>query len=123
MNGPFVVCLQHQRSDKSGDGPVIRKYPDDVGPALDFTVHPFERVRGCDLGPVLTREAHVGQDVVAGGVHHGCELGLLVANRVGNDRPLGLGFDLGFLKKIVFSIAATAARCLIGAWASAFRIQ
>jgi len=72
---------------------------------------------------VLTGEVHVGKHVVAGGVHHGRKLELLVAQGVGNDSPLGLGFGLGVLKKIVFSIAATAARCLAEACARALRIQ
>ena len=39
---------------------------------------------------MLTREVHVGEHVLAGGIHHRAELGLLIAERIGYDVPLGL---------------------------------
>jgi len=48
---------------------------------------------------VLTREGHVGQDVVAGAVHQGAELGLLLAQGVGHYLPLDFGLGLGLLRE------------------------
>ena len=61
-------------------GPMECPDADDVGAALDLAVHPFERVRGGDLGPMFAREGHVGQHVVAAGAQ-GAELGLRLAER------------------------------------------
>jgi hypothetical protein len=95
-----------------------------VGAALDFAVHPLEGVGASDLGPVLAGKVHVGQHVVARGVHEGAELWLLLAQRIGDDAPLGFGVGLGLPRaKMVFSMAATAVRCFAGAWASAFLSQ
>ena len=54
----------------------------DVG-ALHFLVHALEGIRAGDLRPVILGEVHVGEDVLARGVHHGAELRLLLAQRVG----------------------------------------
>jgi hypothetical protein len=48
---------------------------------------------------VLLGKIHVGEHVVVGCVHHGRELGLLLAQGVGNDSPLRFGVDLGFLRE------------------------
>jgi hypothetical protein len=37
-------------------GPKECPNADDISPPLDFAVHPFKRVRGSDLGPVLAWE-------------------------------------------------------------------
>lgn len=50
-----------------------------------------------DLDPLLTREVHVGEDVVAGGVHEGAELVLVLAQGIGDSIPLGLRLGLAFL--------------------------
>jgi len=50
---------------------------DDIGAALDLLVDALQRVRGRDLRPVFPRKVHVGEHVVARGVHQGGELGLL----------------------------------------------
>jgi hypothetical protein len=60
----------------------------------------FTRSRGlveADLWPVLSREVHVGERVLARGVHQGSELRLLLAERVGDDVPLVDGIDGGLL--------------------------
>lgn len=46
-----------------------------------------------------------------------------LAEKVGDDIQLSLGFHLRFLRKPIFSIAATSARCLAGACANELRIQ
>jgi hypothetical protein len=51
------------------------------------------------------------------------DLAHAVAEKVGDDIQLSLGFHLRFLRKPIFSIAATSARCLAGACASQLRIQ
>ena len=42
-------------------------------------------------------EVHVGQHVLAQGIHHRAELGLLLTKRVGDDVPLRRGLGLGLL--------------------------
>jgi hypothetical protein len=44
-----------------------------------------------DLGPVLLREAHVGEDILLGRVEQGGELGQLGAHLVGDLTPLRIG--------------------------------
>jgi hypothetical protein len=78
-------------------GPKECPNADHVGAALDRAVDALEGVRGRDLGPVLAGKGHVGQLVVARGVHERAELGLLLAQRIGHDAPLGLGVGLGLL--------------------------
>ena len=63
--GPLVVLLEHQCADEADYRGVIRKDADDIGPALDLLVDPFQRVGGRDLLPVLLRERHVGKHVLA----------------------------------------------------------
>lgn len=105
-------------------GPKECPNADDVGTPLHLAVHPFQWIRRSDLGPVLAGEGHIGQDVVAGGVHQGAQLWLLLAERIRDDVPLLFRLGLGLPRaKIVFSIAATAVRLLAGAWAKALRIQ
>jgi hypothetical protein len=72
-DGPFVVGLDYQRIDEADDGRVVREDPDDIGSALDLVVDAFERVGRADLRPLLLGEVHVGEDIVAGGVHRGAE--------------------------------------------------
>jgi hypothetical protein len=43
-DSPFLVGLEHQGADEANDGIVVREDADDVGAALDFAVHAFERV-------------------------------------------------------------------------------
>jgi hypothetical protein len=57
---------------------------DDLGPALDLTVEPFERVLAVQLGAVLGWEGHVGENFRLGLVHQGCELWDLGAELVGD---------------------------------------
>ena len=105
-------------------GPRERPRADDVGPPLDLPVYTFQRIRAGDLRPVLAGEGHVGEDIVARGVHQGAEPGLFLAQGIGDDVPLLLRIGPGLPRaKTVFSIAATAVRLLAGAWASAFRSQ
>ena len=122
-DGPFIIGLKHRRTDEADDRVVVREDADHIRAALAGAVHPFQRVRAGDLGPVLAGEGHIGQNVVRGAFHPGAEFGLLLAQGVGYDVPLGVGFGIGPCANIVFSTAATAVRCSDGAWVRAFRIQ
>lgn len=63
LNGLFVVLLDQDRSDEAHDGVLVDEDADYFGPPLDLAVKAFDRVGGEQLGPVLRRERHVGQDV------------------------------------------------------------
>src|SRR5918998_1708949 len=78
---PLVGLLQHQGTDEADDGLIVWEDADHVGAALDLLVDPLERVRRRDLGPVLLGVVHVGEDVLARGVHQGAELVVPVAQR------------------------------------------
>ena len=54
---PFVVLLEHDRSDEPDDGIVVGEDFDDIGPALDLLVEAFEPVGGLDLRPMLRGKA------------------------------------------------------------------
>ena len=64
---------------------------DDLGAALDLAVEALDRVGRVQLGPVLLREAHVGEHVGLGLVHQRGELRDLGAELVGDLAPLGPG--------------------------------
>lgn len=98
-DGPLVVDLEHLGADEPDDGLVVGKDADDVGSALHLPVQTLQRVCAGNLRPVLLGEVHVGEDVVAGGVHHRAELRLLLAERVGDGVPPGHGFGLGVLRE------------------------
>jgi len=66
---PFVVLLQHQRSDKTSDGGLIRKDTYDIGAALDLFVEALKRIGRMDLPLVGLRESLVRQYVVFGAQH------------------------------------------------------
>jgi hypothetical protein len=76
-------------------GPKECPRADDIGPSLDLAVHSFEGIRAGDLRPALAWERHVGEDVVARGVHQCAELGLSFAESIGDDSPVRLCFCLG----------------------------
>ena len=62
---PFVVGLQHQRTDEADDGLIIGEDADHVCAPLHLAIHLFEWIGRGDLGLVLAGERPVGQDVVA----------------------------------------------------------
>lgn len=66
LNGPLVVLLEQQRTDQPDDSGFVRDDADDLAAPLDLAIEPFERIGAVDLGAVLCREAHVGQDVSFG---------------------------------------------------------
>ena len=43
LHGPFIVLLQKERADQAGDGVLVAKDADDVGPALDLANRPLQR--------------------------------------------------------------------------------
>ncbi len=85
---PLIILLKHQRADETDHSRVVREDADDVGPALDLLVYPFQRVGGRDLRPVVLRERHVGENILARCVHHIGELGELLAQGIGDLLPL-----------------------------------
>jgi hypothetical protein len=74
-----------------GDGGLVGKDADDIGPALDLAVETFERVGGVDLGTMLLGKGHVGEDVLLGLVEQGGQLRQLGPDLVGHLAPLGFG--------------------------------
>jgi len=60
------------------------------GAAFDLAVEPFDRVGRVQLGAVLGREGHVGQDIVFGVIHERPGgLSSDLRRRQGHDRPGG----------------------------------
>lgn len=86
-----------------------------VGPPLDLAVDTLEWVRDGDLGPMLAREGHMCQHVVAGDVHQGPSLGCFSRSASATTSHWASASTLASWTKIVFSIAATAMRCFAGA--------
>jgi hypothetical protein len=81
-----------------GDGGLIREDADDVGAALDLAVEALDGIGAVQLGTVLLRKGHVGQNVKLGVVHQGSKLLHLRPQLVGDTAPLvagGFGVVLG----------------------------
>ena len=55
LHGPFVVLLEKDGADQTGDGFLVGQDADDVGATLDLAVEPFQRVGAVDLRPVVPR--------------------------------------------------------------------
>jgi hypothetical protein len=68
-------------------GPKECPNADDISAALHVLVQAFDRVRGVQLGPVLSGEGHVGQHVVLAGVHQIGEPGPARAELLGDLAP------------------------------------
>jgi hypothetical protein len=83
-------CSRRITADEPDDGVVVGEDADDLSPALDFAVEPFEAVGGVDLGLVVDGKAHVGEHVGLGFVHEESELWQLGPEMVGDPAPLGL---------------------------------
>jgi hypothetical protein len=66
MDEPLVVLLDEQAGREPQQRGVVGVDANDVGPACDLEVDALERVGASDLGPVLAREAHVGEQLVLG---------------------------------------------------------
>ena len=99
LNGPFVVLLEQQSTDQTGDCGIVRKDADDVGPAFDFAVQPFDGVGRMQLGAVFLREGHVSQHVGLGVIHDRRQPGHLRSDLVGDRPPLGAGGLGGVLRE------------------------
>lgn len=82
-----VVLLEQDRADQAQDRCLIREDSDDVGATLDLLVETLDRVRRVQLGAVLAREGHVGEDVVFAGIHEVRELGPASAELFGHVAP------------------------------------
>ena len=91
LDRPFVVLLVQDGADQAGDGGLVGKDADDIGPAFDLAIEALQRIGRVELGAVLLGEAHVGQHVGLGLVHQVRQLGHLGAELVGHLAPLGLG--------------------------------
>ena len=52
LNGPFVVLLQQDGTDETGDGVLVGKDPDDVGSPLDLSDGAFDGIGGVQFGAV-----------------------------------------------------------------------
>ena len=76
-----------------------------------------------DLGPVLLRERHIGEDVLLGLVQERRELRQLGPDLVGDLAPLGLAAPASSRAKAVAMKAETSRRPLLPAWASALRMK
>jgi hypothetical protein len=48
---------------------LVREYPHDICPPLDFLVQSLDGVSAMQLGPVLLGKGHIGQHVVFAVVH------------------------------------------------------
>ena len=69
---------------KSGDRVLVWKDADDIGAPLDLAVEPFDGVGGMEFWPMGGGEAHIGEHVGFGLVHHGGELGDFGTELVGH---------------------------------------
>ena len=56
LDRSLVVLFEQDGTDEACDDGLFGEDADDVGAALDFTVHPFQRIRAVDLGAVLFGE-------------------------------------------------------------------
>jgi hypothetical protein len=80
---PFVILFEQKTADEAHDGAVVGEESDDVGAPLHFAVQPLEGIGAGDLGPVISWEGGVGQDVLPGAVHQLGELGRALAQGAG----------------------------------------
>lgn len=79
-----IILFEQDRADGAGYGVFVREDADDLGTAFDLTIEPLERVGRVQLGPMLRREGHVGEDLPLSRIY---ELGEL-----GNRRPKLVGY-------------------------------
>lgn len=91
LDRPFIVLLEQDGADQSGDRGLVGKDPDHLGAALDLAVQALQRIGVVKLGPVLGREAHIGQDIGLCRVHQGRQVRHLGPELVGYPSPLLLG--------------------------------
>ena len=59
---PLVVLFPEDNADEAQDRSAVGEDSDDAVASADLAVEAFKRVGGVDLGPVLARKAHVGQE-------------------------------------------------------------
>jgi hypothetical protein len=83
----------------------------------------LDRFGGRDLGPVLARERHVGESLVARSVHHRGEFLELLAQGIGDIPPLPPRCFLRFLDEDRLQHGGYGGRCFGPTWASALRNQ
>jgi hypothetical protein len=76
--GPFVVLLGEHVADEADGRAAVGEGGPHVGPAADLTVEAFVGVGGPVLTSHLPREGSEGEDLVAGGVEVGVDLGQLL---------------------------------------------
>jgi hypothetical protein len=71
---PFVILLEAQRADGTGDGSLVGKNPDAAATPPDFLIEPFERLRAAELRPLRRRDARAART-------RRCEARLIAARR------------------------------------------
>jgi hypothetical protein len=120
LDGPFVVLLEQQSADETGDGGFVGEDADDFGAALDLAIEALDRVGRVQLGAVLGREGHVGQDVGLGVVHYLASFGSLGRSWSAMRRHCRLAASASFCANAVPMKAETTRRPLLPACARAF---
>src|SRR5205085_5800323 len=64
LQQPLIFLLEEDGTDQPGDAGLVREDADHVSPSFDLLVQPLQRVCRMELGAVLSREGHIGEDVV-----------------------------------------------------------
>jgi len=83
----FVVLFEQDRPDQAFGGRLVGKDADDIGPAFDLLVEALQRVRAGWSGAEFLWEAHEGQNIGFGVVHHQGQLWIFGANLIGDGPP------------------------------------
>lgn len=83
----LVVLLEQHGADLASDGGFIQEDTDDVGTALQLPAQPLDRILRMQLGAVLGRKRHEGEDVVLALVHERSELRPALPDLIGDMAP------------------------------------
>ena len=86
---PLIVLLHEDGADEANDAGFVGEDADDVGAALNLFVEALERIGAVQLGPVLSREGQVGEDIVFALVHQRRQLGPAGTELIGDLSPGG----------------------------------
>src|SRR5690606_19075657 len=72
---PLIRLLREKCPYQPHNGSVVREDTHHPRTAFDFLVQSLQRIRRCQLWPVLLREAHEGEHVLLRAVHELSDLG------------------------------------------------
>ena len=88
LHGPLIILFEQQGSNEPNNGGFVGEDADHVAAPLDLAIETFQRIGTVDLGTVLGREVHIGEDIGLGVVHQRRQLGHPRPQLIGDLAPL-----------------------------------